>query len=1479
MLLINMHHIVSDGWSESILKQELSTLYGAFVRGERDPLPELEVQYADYAVWQREWMEGEVLRQQAEYWQRRLSGAPALLELPTDHARPAEQDYTGGWVRVELEEELTRALKELSKQHGMTLYMTMLAGWAALLARLSGQAEVVIGTPVANRGQIETEGLIGFFVNMLALRIDVSGSGSVVELLQQVKEQVLAGQQHQDIPFERIVENLSPTRSLNRTPVFQVMFTFVNGSPVTAGLNGLAVEKEAIGTDEFPARFDFEMQALEDDGKLHIIWLYNSDLFDARSIEQMSRHYVRLLNAVVTNADLAIGQITMLDPHERHQLLYEWNATEAEYPRERCVQELIEAQVEKTPEAVAVVFEDAVLSYGELNRRANQLGHYLRELGVGPDTRVALCVERGLEMMVGLLGILKEGGAYVPLDPAYPQERLQYMLADSAPVVLLTEAHPQGLFVAITPALPVLELDAAAPPWSNQPETNPLPENVGLTSQHLAYVIYTSGSTGTPKGVMISHRALTNFLRDMQRRPGITADDVFLATTTLSFDIAALELYLPLLVGAQLRLLKRETVLDGEALVQQLTRGATLMQATPTSWQMLVESGWQASAGLKALCGGEALGTELARQIVGRSGTAWNMYGPTETTVWSLVEELAPGATGVSIGRPIANTQVYILDQQREAVPVGVAGELYIGGEGVGRGYWQRAELTAERFVSDPFAKEHGARMYRTGDQARWLVDGRVEFLGRIDQQVKVRGYRIELGEIEARLVEHEAVREAVVMAREETAGDKRLVAYYTSVVSNSNGNEGAGAEALRQHLSALLPEYMVPAAYVHLEQLPLTPNGKLDRKALPAPDGEAYAVRAFEDLVGEKEKLIASVWTELLKLERVGRYDNFFDLGGHSLLAMRMISQIRKALAVEVTVRDLFTQPVLADFVRLIESAAQVTLPPITRCERDGLLPLSLAQQRLWLLAQMGASQAYHIFYGWRMKGQLNRAALRRSLDRIVARHEALRTTFVAVEGEPQQRITAAIDSCFRLLEHDLSDAPNSGEELDQLVREEAAGRFDLAAGPLIRGRLVRVSADEHALLITMHHIVSDGWSMDVFVKELSALYGAFVRGEGDPLPELEVQYADYAVWQRRWMEGEVLRQQSEYWQQQLAGAPALLELPIDHARPTEQEYVGGRVKILFDEELTRGLKELSKQHGVTLYMTLLGAWATLLGRLSGQADVVIGTPVANRSRAEAEGLIGFFINTLPLRLEVAGSVGELLQQVKEQVLAAQQHQGIPFEQIVDVVQPVRNLAYTPLFQVLFAWHQHIGGGGLMLPGLELAPLSTMAPVITKFDLRLSLRDGGERIVGGMEYATALFDEATVERYLGYLRLLLQSMVRDSKQAVESLPLLSTAEQRQVVSEWNATEAAYPRDRCVQELFEAQVEKRFAAAAVVCEDQVLSYGELNRRANQLAHYLRELGVGPEQRVALCAERGLAMIIGLLVLVKPGSGDGPPARA
>ncbi|HKQ08151.1 MAG TPA: condensation domain-containing protein, partial [Blastocatellia bacterium] len=679
-------------------------------------------------------------------------------------------------------------------------------------------------------------------------------------------------------------------------------------------------------------------------------------------------------------------------------------------------------------------------------------------------------------------------------------------------------------------------------------------------------------------------------------------------------------------------------------------------------------------------------------------------------------------------------------------------------------------------------------------------------------------------------------------------------------------------AGRLREYLQERLPAYMVPGAYIEMEGLPLTANGKVDRKALPEPEAEAYAKGEYEEPQGEIEQRLAAIWSEVLKVERVGRRDNFFEMGGHSLLVVRVIARLRQGLNVEVSISEVFEHPVLADLAMAVERATPTTLPAITPAARDEYLPLSFAQQRLWFLAQMGVSQAYHIFYGLRLKGELDREALRRALDGVVTRHETLRTTFVNIDGEPAQQITPALASRFHLQEHDLREGVNADREMERLIREEAATRFDLEQGPLIRGRLIRTADAEHALLITMHHIVSDGWSMDIFIKEVSVLYRAFARGEVESLPALEVQYADYAVWQRQWLQGEVLRQQTEYWQQALARAPGLLELPTDHARPAEQKYEGGRVPVALSAELSRGLKRLSQQQGTTLFMTLLAGLGALLSRLSGQHDVVIGTPVANRGRVEIEGLIGFFINTLALRLEVsgAGSVREMMQQVKERTLAAQQHQELPFEQVVEVVRPERNLSHTPVFQVLFDWQQNVGGGRLSLPGIELEPLDVEAPVFTKFDLKLTLLEIDEQIAGEMEYAASLFERETVERYVRYFCALLESMVSDSTEAIDRLSMLPEGERRQVVEEWNATAADYPKDQCVHELFEQQVEQTPEAMAVVCGEARLTYGELNRRANQLAHYLRQLGVGPDARVAICAERGVEMMMAVLAVFKAG---------
>ncbi|HYH79780.1 MAG TPA: amino acid adenylation domain-containing protein [Longimicrobium sp.] len=1469
VLLLTMHHVVSDGWSAGVFTRELGALYAAFRRGEADPLAPLPVQYADYAAWQRRWVDGPLLERQAAYWTRALGGAPELLALPTDRPRPARPDHAGAAVRVELDEALTASLKALGQRHGTTLFMTLLAGWATVLGRLAGQDDVVIGTPTANRGRREIEGLIGFFVNTLALRVDLSASPTVGEVLERVRARAVEAQGNQDISFEQVVERVQPVRSLAHGPLFQVMLTWQNAPRDGLKLPGLELAPVTGAVSVGMAKFDLSLSLAERGGRIVGSATYATALFDQATVERYLGYLARVLEQMAAGDDLPVRSLEMLSADERGRLLGEWNRTETAYPSTACIHQLVEAQVARTPDADAIEFEGERLSYAELNARANRLAHHLRARGVGPDVRVALCTERGLEMAIGLLAVLKAGGAYVPLDPSYPEDRLRFMLADSRPALLLTESTLAERFEES--GLPVIVLDTDASGWANHPETNPV--DAGLTPDHLAYVIYTSGSTGQPKGVMNLHRGLVNRLAWGQQAWPLGADDAVLLKTSLSFDGLVRELFWPLIAGARVVVARPEGHRDPVYLLDTIRgRGITTLNLVPSLLQVLVEEpGMERCRGLKrVLCGGEALSGALLARVHER--LPWidvhNLYGPSEAATAAVALNCTADGTraSVPVGRPVGNTRLYVLDGEGEPVPVGVAGELYIGGAGVARGYEGRPEMTAERFVADPFGGEAGARMYRTGDLARWLADGNVEFVGRNDAQVKIRGYRVEPGEIEARLREQPGVRDAAVLAREDVPGDRRLVAYVVA-------DPSVTVEALRAHLGERLPEYMVPAAYVRLEGLPLTPNGKVDRRALPAPEGDAYVTRGYETPAGEIEAAVAEIWAGVLRIDKVGRWDDFFELGGHSLLAVQVVSRVRQALGVEVALGDLFVRPVLRDFARELETATRAELPPIETAPRDARLPLSFAQQRLWFLRELGGGgSAYHIPTRIRMRGELDREALGRALDRIVARHEALRTTFAQVDGEPEQRVAPVAASAFHPVEHDLSAHPDAEAELRRLAGEEARAPFDLARGPLVRGRLVRMAEDDHVLLVTLHHIVADGWSVGVFTRELGALYAAFRRGEPDPLAPLPVQYADYAAWQRRWVEGDVLAAQADYWARTLAGAPELLALPTDRARRVEQDHAGARVRLELDEALTAGLKTLGRRHGTTLFMTLLAGWATVLSRLAGQDDVVIGTPVANRQRTELEGLIGLFVNMLALRVGVgdAPSVAELLGLVKARILGAQHHQDIPFEQVVERVQPARSLSHSPLFQVVFAW-QNTPGGDLALPGLETGGAGAAASNITaRFDLALTLSETRGRIAGSVLYAEALFDAATVERYGGYLRRVLEEMVADDAQRVDRLALLPPDERRQVIDGWNTTDVAYPAGACVHDLIAAQAARTPDAVAVAFEGRSLTYAELDAQSNRLAHALVDRGVGPEARVALCVERSPEMVVGLLAVLKAG---------
>ncbi len=1480
ILALTVHHIVIDEWSMGVFLDEMARLYAAYVQGQESPLKELPIQYADYTLWQTQWFQGEVFVRQMDYWKKQLAGMPGHLELPTDKSRSALTQHRGGTVTGTIPAEYWGRMKSFSRQEGATVFMTLLAVYQVLLHRYTGQTDFGVGTPITNRNHVRTEGMIGFCVNTLIMRADLRGDSTFREVLQRVRKATLEAFDHQDLPLEKLVEELSPERRITGSPLFQVMFSFTTGAGAPPHLPG--IEMRPMGSDVATAKYDLTLTA--GDGEVpSLAFNYDSGLFDADTIERMLYHYGLLLaTATAGDAvridDVRISDLTMLRQEEIRQLLVEWNRPEAQ-GTQKCVHELFEKQARSRPHSPAIVFQTASLTYQELNRRANQLAHYLRALGVKPDARVAICVERGLEMVVGLLAILKAGGAYVPLDLSYPRERLRFMVEDSAPVAVLVRGDWQGVLGAIDEDIRVVDL-AKESVFANLPETDLDRVQTGVDTESLAYVIYTSGSTGEPKGSEVPHRSIPGFIFGVDYvRFG--EESVLLQHSSVSWDALTLELWPALLTGGR-SVLAHPGVLTADQIGEYVRgHGINTLWLTAALFNSIVESDAQCLQGVKyLLTGGETASVTHVRRARKQlpEMRMVNGYGPSECTVFSscyvIPADLPGDLVSLPIGQPIGDRRMYVLDPSMNLAPIGVVGEAFIGGAAVARGYLRRPDLTAERFVPDPFTEQGGRRLYRTGDLVRWRKDGTIEFVGRADFQVKVRGFRIELNEIEERLLEFDGICEAVVVAHGDAAAEKRLVAYYTegaSGLQQSNGRDRFGAEELRSYLAQRLPEYMVPAAYVRLEMLPLTPTGKLDRVRLPAPDSSAYATSGYEEPQGEIENALAAIWREVLEIEKVGRRDNFFELGGHSLLAVSVIARLRVTLSLEVELSNIFEHPCLSELATKILGSRQAQLPPITKADRNQPLPLSYAQQRLWFLAQMeGVSEVYHVPFGVGLVGKLDRRALGLAFDRLIQRHESLRTTFAVVDGEAVQRIAAAEDSHFSFRDHDLRGHADASLRLQQLLEEEAHVSFDLETGPLIRGRLVRRAEDEYALLITMHHIVSDGWSIGVLLDELSVLYKAMVRGEADPLPELSVQYPDYAVWQRNWMQGEVLRQQGEYWKITLAGTPTLLELPTDHVRPAEQEYAGALHDVMLDEELTAKLKELSKQHGATLYMTLLAGWVAMIGRLSGQQDILIGTPVANRRQGGLEGLIGFFVNTLVLRVTLHGrpSVGDLLARVKRQSLGAQQHQDIPFEQVVEIVQPERSLAHSPLFQVMFAW-QNAPRGALDLLGLKIVALEAASHRVARFDLTVSLWEMDERIAGGAEYATALFEKATIARYVEYWRCILEGMVAGSGCIVDCLPLLSNDERHQVLYEWNRTEAAYPR-KCVHELFEEQVRRKAEASAVEFEGRVLTYGELNRRANRLARYLRSAGVGPEVRVGVCVKRGPDMVVGLLAILKAG---------
>ncbi|HEY0605419.1 MAG TPA: amino acid adenylation domain-containing protein, partial [Herpetosiphonaceae bacterium] len=1502
ILVTVMQHIVTDRWSYTLFEQELAILYHAFSNRLPSPLPELPIQFADFAIWQQQWMQSEKMQSELDFWKRKLADAPPLHSLPLDHPRPTVVSFLGGRHEVEFSPAAVAGVRSIARQSGATIFITLLTMFKVLLARESGQTDIVVGTPIANRGRPELEKLIGFFLNTLIFRSDLSANPTFREYLAQVREIASEAYARQDVPFERLVAELRPERDTSRNPLYQITFLFLDfeDPQELADLPGVKVKTVDVDTED--ARFDITLALWSDPQRIYGVLEYNRDLFDPPTIAAYVEHFKLLVEQIVVDPDLRIFDIPCLTLDEERKLLVDWNATAREYPQERCVHELIAEQAARTPEAVAVVFEDRSLSYAEVDARSNQLAHHLRSLGVEAGARVGLYLQRSLDLPVALLGILKAGGTYVPLDPSYPAARLHFMLADAGIGVLVTQA-------ALADNLPhtgvTLCLDRDAAQIAEQPET---PPSSALQPEDLAYIIYTSGSTGQPKGVQIPHRALVNFLHSMRREPGMSADDTLLAVTTIAFDIAGLELFLPLTVGARIVLVDRDTAIDGVRLAALLdSSGATIMQATPATWRLLLSAGWHGTPGLRALSGGEALPLDLAQHLLPRVEQLWNLYGPTETTIWSAATRVRAEDERISLGQPIANTKLYVLDAQQRLAPVGVVGELYIGGDGIARGYNNRPDLTAERFIPDPFDETPGSRLYRTGDLVRYRYDGSLEFSGRADHQIKLRGYRIELGEIEAALRQQPEVRDVAVMVREDRSGDQRLVAYVVSEQRNKGTKEQSTAdlpspaaagegkersdrgeglinhrgegllEQLSTALRARLPEYMVPSAFVFLDALPLTPNGKLDRKALPAPDARNLSGGAPVAPRNSTEELVAGVWSAALGVEQIGVHDNFFALGGHSLMATQVIGRVKQLLNLDLPLRLLFEAPTVATFAGRLQAEqadAGARLQPVPR---DGTpLPLSFAQQRLWFLDQLQPnSTAYNLLTAARLHGSLNLEAFRRSLSTIVQRHESLRTTFAQTEqlGAPVQVIAPTLEVPLNVVSiHSLPEAEREAA-LAQIVRDEVERPFDLQQGPLIRAQLVQIHAEatriEHVLLLTIHHIVTDGWSQNVLLGELTTLYQGFVQHEPVALPELEIQYADYAIWQRNWLSGAVLEQQIDYWRSQLANL-APLDLPADYPRPPVMTYEGARTTFQIAPELTADLQRLSQQLGATLFMTLLAGFQSLLSRYSGQTDIAVGTPIAGRVRPELEELIGFFVNTLVMRTDLSGQPGfaEVVERVRTVSLGAYAHQDLPFEVVVEQLQPARDLSRSPLFQVMFAL-QNMPRTTIELPDLTLEPIAPEVAA-TQFDLSLTLAEEAGGLYGHVEYRTDLFTPATIAQLIEHYRSLLAAVVANPRQSITTLPLLADAERERLLVSWNATAAAYPQDQCLHQLVEAQVARTPEAVALRCGTATLTYAELNTRANQLAHHLQALGVGPDVRVGLCLDRSLELVIGLLGVLKAG---------
>jgi len=1460
----SFHHLLADGWSMPIILKEAFLLYEAKRQQKPLQLPPVRP-YRDYI----NWLQKQDLSKAKTYWKRLLSD---YSPLPLPFVRSARNEAPGerSAVIFELSETLSERLQQTARRFQVTVNTFVQAAWGLLLSRYLRQNDVVFGATFSGRPpQLKgVENMVGMFINTLPVRVRFNARENAEHILKSLQKQAAETREVEYTPLADIQGWADLPRDI---ALFDTIVVFEN-YPVDSSMQSLpgSVRFSEISSYE---RSNYPLSLIATfKGRLSLKLAFDTARTEEDQVRILADQLQSVLTFMVEHPEAPVEKIPFSDRQERDLVLHRWNDRTLPYEEHLCLQHKFEQTADAFPQRTALVFKDTALNFAELNRRANHVAHYLIEKGVKPETPVGLCLERSAEMMIGLLAILKAGGAYVPMDPNYPRERIDFIVRDTGMQLALTLTANRSVLDGT--GIETLALDELPSAFSSGETQNP---RVAMTSDNAAYIIYTSGSTGKPKGVVVSHRSVMNLAANLQHliyNP-LEKEAVRISLNApIVFD-ASMQRIVMMLHGHELHIIPEEIRGDGAALVRFFRRNKIeSADGVPSQLKLMLEAGLLEKGQAKPkvfTTGGEALDENLWRTLFEEKEiTFFNMYGPTECTVDASITKVQTAGPRPTIGRALANTRFYVLDENLQPVPLGAPGELCISGAGLARGYLNRPELTAQAFVPDPFSEEPGRRMYRSGDLVRWRPDGMLEFLGRIDHQVKLRGFRIELGEIENALRLHPQIKDAVVLLRRDNA-DNPFLAAYCIPREKQAPDRGELRSFLKQHL----PDYMVPAAYVFMERFPVTASGKIYHRAFPKPQESDLGGAEKVQPRTAAEELLATLWKDILKVKNVGATDNFFDLGGHSLLATQLVSRVRDAFGVELPLRQIFETPILSDLALKIEELAlkdhSLQAPPITPVPREGDLPLSFAQQRLWFLDQLTPGSAnYNTPSAFRLKGELKLDVLRRSIEEVVRRHEVLRTTFEERDGDPVQIIHDSVPLDIPLTDLSALSEKEKEPRAREIARQDALKPFDLSKGPLFRIQLLKFAENDHLVLINMHHIITDGWSMGVLIHEIAALYNAFVQNKPSPLPELPVQYADYAVWQRNWLQGEVLQKQLDFWKNYIGENPPVLELPTDRPRPAMQTFNGKSLRFDLPSDLSRQILAFSQKQGATLFMTLLAAFQSLLHRYSRQERILVGSPIANRTRSETERLIGFFVNTLVFKADfsAAEDFKSLLKQVRENTLQAYAHQDLPFEQLVEALQPERDMSHSPLFQVAFIL-QNAPFERLQLKHLTVEPFQPENPT-AKYDLTLYTSESDEGIVTFWEFNTDLFDEATVQRMAEHFRNFLTAVVREPGQKIDAIDFLTAREKQLLFDEWNATRRDYPDNTTVHALFENLAQTQPDLPAAQYHQQILTYAQLNARANQLAHYLLQKGVRSDEIVGISLPRGLDVPAAILGILKAG---------